>query len=249
MTLPGEPRRRARPLDDRRDAPAAAPAPRVVTARPCSPMATVAWTAGRRDERPAPRAVSVARSVRAERALAGAPGRRPRRAWRPSAARPPRGDPALRPSREDALHLTARASSASARSTRSTPHARPCAPWPARRRRCSSLARPAVAGARAARTCSRWRLEDADGVLARPAGPRRRAPGRRAGAGSPRSGRFRPHVTVARVRRELAAAGRRPAPRPRRRPSTADAVVLMRSHLGGRGPSRYEPLERVQLAS
>jgi hypothetical protein len=25
--------------------------------------------------------------------------------------------------------------------------------------------------------------------------------------------------------------------------------VLFRSHLGGRGPARYEPLERVQLAS
>jgi len=27
----------------------------------------------------------------------------------------------------------------------------------------------------------------------------------------------------------------------------ADAVVLFRSHLGGRGPARYEPLERVEL--
>jgi 2'-5' RNA ligase len=59
---------------------------------------------------------------------------------------------------------------------------------------------------------------------------------------------FRAHITVARVRREL---------RPRlddlpvapRATFTAGAVVLFRSHLGGRGPARYEPLERVELSS
>jgi 2'-5' RNA ligase len=59
---------------------------------------------------------------------------------------------------------------------------------------------------------------------------------------------FRAHITVARVRREW-----RPRiddlPEAPQATFTADAVVLMRSHLGGRGPSRYEPLERVQLAS
>jgi hypothetical protein len=30
---------------------------------------------------------------------------------------------------------------------------------------------------------------------------------------------------------------------------TAEAVVLFRSHLGGRGPARYEALERVELTS
>jgi RNA 2',3'-cyclic 3'-phosphodiesterase len=58
--------------------------------------------------------------------------------------------------------------------------------------------------------------------------------------------RFRPHVTVARVRR---------GPRPRRDLPDApqatfsgEALTLFRSHLG-RGPARYEALERVVLAS
>jgi 2'-5' RNA ligase len=59
---------------------------------------------------------------------------------------------------------------------------------------------------------------------------------------------FRAHVTVARVRREW-------RPRIHELPAapqatfTADAVVLFRSHLGGRGPARYEALERAELAS
>jgi RNA 2',3'-cyclic 3'-phosphodiesterase len=59
---------------------------------------------------------------------------------------------------------------------------------------------------------------------------------------------FRAHITVARVRREW-----RPRiddlPEAPRATFTADAVVLFRSHLGGGGPARYEPLERVELAS
>jgi 2'-5' RNA ligase len=57
---------------------------------------------------------------------------------------------------------------------------------------------------------------------------------------------FRPHATVARVRRGW-------RPRVRDLPEApgasfvADAVVLFRSHLGGRGPARYEALERVML--
>jgi 2'-5' RNA ligase len=59
---------------------------------------------------------------------------------------------------------------------------------------------------------------------------------------------FRPHVTVARVRR-----GWRPRvrdlPDAPRAAFAAEAVVLFRSHLGGRGPSRYEALERAELSS
>ena len=59
--------------------------------------------------------------------------------------------------------------------------------------------------------------------------------------------RFRPHVTVARVRRGA-------APRQRGLPDApsasfaGEAVTLYRSWLGG-GPARYEALERVPLAS
>jgi RNA 2',3'-cyclic 3'-phosphodiesterase len=59
---------------------------------------------------------------------------------------------------------------------------------------------------------------------------------------------FRPHVTVARVRREW-----RPRvadlPAAPQATFTAGAVVLFCSHLGGRGPARYEALERAELAS
>ncbi|HKE80384.1 MAG TPA: RNA 2',3'-cyclic phosphodiesterase [Solirubrobacteraceae bacterium] len=57
---------------------------------------------------------------------------------------------------------------------------------------------------------------------------------------------FRPHVTVARVRR-----GWRPRvrdlPDPPQASFSGEAVVLFRSHLGG-GPARYEALERVALS-
>jgi 2'-5' RNA ligase len=56
---------------------------------------------------------------------------------------------------------------------------------------------------------------------------------------------FRPHVTVARVRR-----GARPRTRDLPQPPQArfagEAVVLYRSHLGG-GPARYEALEELAL--
>jgi RNA 2',3'-cyclic 3'-phosphodiesterase len=59
---------------------------------------------------------------------------------------------------------------------------------------------------------------------------------------------FRAHVTVARVRREW-----RPRvdelPQAPQASFTARAVVLFRSHLGGGGPSRYEALERADLGS
>jgi 2'-5' RNA ligase len=64
----------------------------------------------------------------------------------------------------------------------------------------------------------------------------------------PESRPFRPHVTVARVRR-----GARPRttglPEAPAGTFAAPAVVLYRSFLGGGGPARYEPLERVALAS
>jgi 2'-5' RNA ligase len=55
---------------------------------------------------------------------------------------------------------------------------------------------------------------------------------------------FRPHVTVARVRR--GARPHRDLPDIPQATFAGDAVVLFRSHLG-HGPARYEPLERVDL--
>jgi 2'-5' RNA ligase len=64
----------------------------------------------------------------------------------------------------------------------------------------------------------------------------------------PESRPFRPHVTVARVRR-----GARPRtgdlPEAPAGAFSAPAVVLYRSFLGGGGPARYQPLERVALVS
>jgi RNA 2',3'-cyclic 3'-phosphodiesterase len=57
--------------------------------------------------------------------------------------------------------------------------------------------------------------------------------------------RFRPHVTVARVRHG-AAPRRRGLPEAPRRAFAGEAVVLYRSWLGG-GPARYEALERAAL--
>jgi RNA 2',3'-cyclic 3'-phosphodiesterase len=85
-------------------------------------------------------------------------------------------------------------------------------------------------------------LEDGDGTLA---AMRADVVGRLAAAldWAPETRPFRPHVTVARVRR-----GARPRTRdlPDAPHATfaGDAVVLYRSHLGS-GPARYEVLERV----
>jgi 2'-5' RNA ligase len=57
---------------------------------------------------------------------------------------------------------------------------------------------------------------------------------------------FRPHVTVARVRRGIRP--RRHLPEPPEATFAGEAVTLFRSHLG-RGPARYEALERVELSS
>jgi RNA 2',3'-cyclic 3'-phosphodiesterase len=90
-------------------------------------------------------------------------------------------------------------------------------------------------------------LEDADGVLATLQAD---VVSRLAAAlpWQPEKRPFRAHVTVARVRREW-----RPRvdelPEAPRATFTAGAVVLFRSHLGGRGPARYEALERAELAA
>lgn len=57
---------------------------------------------------------------------------------------------------------------------------------------------------------------------------------------------FRPHVTGARVRRGYAPR-RSGVPSPPAATFTARTMTLYRSHLGGRGPARYEPVERVAL--
>jgi 2'-5' RNA ligase len=90
-------------------------------------------------------------------------------------------------------------------------------------------------------------LEDADGALAAlQADVVERLAG--ALAWEPDARPFRPHITVARVR-----GGWRPRvgdlPAAPQATFAAQSVVLFRSHLGGRGPARYEALERVSLNS
>ena len=58
---------------------------------------------------------------------------------------------------------------------------------------------------------------------------------------------FRPHITVARVRRDVRPHGRALPVAPQAS-FAGEAVVLLRSHLG-RGPARYEELERIALTS
>jgi RNA 2',3'-cyclic 3'-phosphodiesterase len=86
-------------------------------------------------------------------------------------------------------------------------------------------------------------LEDVDGAL----GPLREDLVERLAAAvawEADSRRFRPHVTVARVRRD--ARPRRDLPDAPRASFAGEALTLFRSHLGG-GPARYEALERVVL--
>lgn len=87
-------------------------------------------------------------------------------------------------------------------------------------------------------------LEDDPGLTALHAGLWE-ALGARLGL-EPARRRFRPHLTVARLRRGWPAPSRRlPDLGPRR--LDAEAVVLFRSWLG-RGPARYEPLARRPLS-
>jgi 2'-5' RNA ligase len=154
------------------------------------------------------------------------------------------GDRALRPAREDALHLTLAFLGHRALAE-------------------VDLAREAVRGAAGSPapvltlTDALWlaprrphvltvALEDSGGVLA---ALQSDVVARLADAlpWEPETRPFRPHVTVARVRREW-----RPRvadlPAAPQATFTAGAVVLFRSHLGGRGPARYEALERAELA-
>ena len=62
----------------------------------------------------------------------------------------------------------------------------------------------------------------------------------------PERRRFMPHVTGARVRRGYMPR-RSGVPPPPSLSFTARTLTLYRSHLGGRGPARYEVLERVAL--
>lgn len=84
-------------------------------------------------------------------------------------------------------------------------------------------------------------LEDPDGTLA---ALRADVVARLAGAldWEPEARPFRPHVTVARVRRGVRP--HRRLPELPRAELTGEAIVLFRSHLGG-GPARYEALARV----
>jgi 2'-5' RNA ligase len=85
-------------------------------------------------------------------------------------------------------------------------------------------------------------LEDADGTLA---ALRADIVNRLATAldWEPGARPFRPHITIARVRRGARPRTRDLADAPRAS-FTADGVVLYRSHLGA-GPARYEALERL----
>ena len=62
----------------------------------------------------------------------------------------------------------------------------------------------------------------------------------------PERRRFTPHVTGARVRRGYQPR-RSGVPPPPAATFAARTLTLYRSHLGGRGPARYEALERVAL--
>jgi 2'-5' RNA ligase len=154
-------------------------------------------------------------------------------------------DRALRPTREDALHLTLAFLGHRALDeidpAREAVRAVAGSPAPV-----LSLAGPLWLAPRRPHVLTVG-LGEADGVLA---ALQATLVERLAGAlpWEPEARPFRAHITVARVRREW-----RPRiddlPEAPQATFTAGAVVLFRSHLGGGGPSRYEPLERVQLAS
>jgi 2'-5' RNA ligase len=155
------------------------------------------------------------------------------------------GDGALRPSREDALHLTL--AFLGHRALDEVDPAREAvrgvagSPAPV-----LTLTDPLWLAPRRPHVLT-VALEDSGGVLA---ALQSDVVARLAAAlpWEPETRPFRPHVTVARVRRAW-------RPRVGELPAapgatfTAGAVVLFRSHLGGRGPARYEALERAELAA
>lgn len=88
-------------------------------------------------------------------------------------------------------------------------------------------------------------MEDPSGELGRL--QRAVADGSAAAVGwAPERRRFTPHVTGARVRRGYAPR-RSGVPSPPEATFTARTLTLYRSHLGGRGPARYEAVERAAL--
>jgi RNA 2',3'-cyclic 3'-phosphodiesterase len=154
-------------------------------------------------------------------------------------------DRALRPTREDALHLTLAFLGHRALDeidpAREAVRAVAGGPAPV-----LTLAQPLWLAPRRPHVLTVG-LEDRDGVLA---ALQADVVARLADAlpWQPEKRPFRAHITVARVRREWRPRTDR-LPEAPRAAFTADAVVLFRSHLGGRGPARYEALERAELAS
>jgi 2'-5' RNA ligase len=153
-------------------------------------------------------------------------------------------DRALRPSREDALHLTLAFLGHRALDevdpARAAVRAMAGSPAPV-----LTLGEPLWLAPRRPHVLT-VALHDADGVL----GALQAAIVERLADAlpwQPDTRPFRPHITVARVRREW-----RPRvddlPESPQATFTAGAVVLFRSHLGGPGPARHEPLERAELS-
>ena len=223
LHAPRRPRRRARPLDHRRAAPRPPAAER-------SPTTAVAR------ERAAVRGARASGATSARRWPAfGRDGRRT-------------SDRALRAVARGRAAPHARVPRATARSTRSTPRravVRDVAGSPAPRWRSAGAlwlaprrphvltvgaARPRRRARRAAGRRSSRRLADALPWQPERAALPRARDGRRGCAATARAARGRPARGAA------------------RRPVSAGAVVLFRSHLGGGGPSRYEALERAELA-
>jgi 2'-5' RNA ligase len=153
------------------------------------------------------------------------------------------GDPALRAVSEDALHLT----------LAFLGHRDPADIDPAGEavRGVRAVAAPALALADPLWLAPRRphvlavALEDVDGALG---ALRAEVVERLASAldWEPEARPFRPHVTVARVRR--GARPHRALPAPPQAAFAGEAVVLFRSHLGD-GPARYEPLACVSLSN
>ena len=155
------------------------------------------------------------------------------------------GDRALRPVREDALHLTLAFLGHRALDevdpARAAVRAMSGSPAPV-----LTLGDPLWLAPRRPHVLT-VALEEDDGVLGALQGA---IVERLAGAlpWQPETRPFRPHITVARVRREWRPRVDDLPPAPHAT-FTAGAVVLFRSHLGGPGPARHEPLERVELAA
>ena len=230
IRLPGRPRRRPRPLDDGRDAPAA-PAAARRGRRPCG-------LPGR--GRPARRAVGSARERRARaavrRARAARRGARGAgRVARAGARAPARGLRAGRAGGAARDAVLPRLARWLARSTRSPPPARGRRGRPRRR---AALGAPCGCR-RGGRACSRSSSRIPAASCARPGGARECTAG--GGWYEPEARPFLAHVTVARVRKGSAGlrAVELPAPPPVARSGLdGDAVPLAARARRGAGTSR-----------